>query len=34
MAWPAGPRWIGVSLYLAFGWAAIWFAETLLPGPA
>ncbi|MGA5463079.1 PAQR family membrane homeostasis protein TrhA [Mycobacterium sp. NPDC050041] len=32
MAWPSGPRWIGVSLYLAFGWAAIWFAETLLLG--
>jgi hemolysin III len=32
MFWPSSPRWVGVPLYLILGYAAIWFAPTLLAG--
>jgi hemolysin III len=32
MFWPSSPRWVGVPLYLLLGYAAIWFAPTLLAG--
>jgi hemolysin III len=32
MFWPSSPRWVGVPLYLMLGYAAIWFAPTLLSG--
>jgi hemolysin III len=32
MFWPSSPRWVGVPLYLLLGYAAIWFAPTLLSG--
>jgi hemolysin III len=32
MSWPSAPRWVGLPLYLILGWAAIWFAGTLLEG--
>ena len=32
MWWPSAPRWVGVPLYLLLGYAAIWFAGTLLDG--
>jgi hemolysin III len=32
MIWPSAPRWVGVPLYLLLGYAAIWFAGTLLHG--
>jgi hemolysin III len=32
MLWPSAPRWVGVPLYLLLGYAAIWFAGTLLDG--
>jgi hemolysin III len=32
MFWPSSPRWLGVPLYLVLGYAAIWFAPTLLAG--
>ena len=32
MWWPSAPRWVGVPLYLLLGWAAIWFAGSLLDG--
>ncbi|MFZ0835244.1 MAG: hemolysin III family protein [Mycobacterium sp.] len=28
--WPSAPRWLGVTLYLLLGWAAIWWTGTLL----
>jgi hemolysin III len=30
MLWPSAPRTVGVPLYLLLGWAAIWYAPTLL----
>jgi hemolysin III len=30
--WPSAPRAVGVPLYLALGWAAIWYAPVLLDG--
>ncbi len=32
MFWPSSPRSVGVPLYLTLGYAAIWFAPTLLAG--
>lgn len=32
LLWPSAPRWVGVPLYLLLGYAAIWFAGTLLDG--
>jgi hemolysin III len=32
MFWPSSPRSVGVPLYLILGYAAIWFAPTLLAG--
>ena len=32
MWWPSSPRWVGIPLYLLLGYAAIWFAGTLLDG--
>ncbi len=28
--WPSSPRWLGVPLYLALGWVAVWYAPTIL----
>src|SRR6202034_1869198 len=32
MSWPSAPRWVGIPLYLLLGWAAIFFAGSLLDG--
>jgi hemolysin III len=32
MLWPSAPRRVGLPLYLVLGWAAVWFAGTLLDG--
>lgn len=32
MLWPSTPRWVGLPLYLALGYVAVWFAEVLLHG--
>ncbi|ULE33454.1 hemolysin III family protein [Mycobacterium sp. IDR2000157661] len=32
MVWPSAPRAVGVPLYLLLGWAAVFFAPTLLEG--
>jgi hemolysin III len=30
MAWPGAPRWLGVPLYIALGWAAVFVLPDLL----
>lgn len=30
MAWPSAPRWVGVPLYLALGWVAVFVLPDLL----
>lgn len=32
MAWPASPRWLGVPVYLALGWVAIFVVPDILHG--
>ena len=29
MAWPAAPRWLGVPIYLALGWVALFFLPDI-----
>jgi hemolysin III len=30
LAWPSAPRWVGVPIYLALGWVAVFVLPTLL----
>jgi hemolysin III len=32
MSWPSAPRWVGIPLYLLLGWAANFYAGSLLDG--
>src|SRR5699024_4387732 len=32
MLWPTAPRWVGVPVYLALGWVAIFVVPELLVG--
>jgi hemolysin III len=32
MCWPAAPRWLGVPIYLALGWVAVFVIPDLLHG--
>ena len=32
MFWPGAPRWVGVPLYLALGWTAVFVAPDILHG--
>jgi hemolysin III len=32
MAWPSAPRWLGVPIYLALGWVAVFVIPDILRG--
>lgn len=32
MAWPTAPRWLGVPIYLALGWVAVFFMPEIARG--
>jgi hemolysin III len=32
MLWPSSPSWVGVPLYIALGWVAVWFLVPIMEG--